>query len=941
VAYDTNVWEALTLPARHPGDNCNSLAPEDQDVHCREGDMDDDASDPVARTGYTGYQGPNGTSTTHGTCPPQPPEFGTWGECFNNQLEYLDYYEHTMEALLADFGGTVHRYPFHSAGTGDRTSVPAGSPSAAGGQAYNIAAVVPGADHPEQTVIVGAHYDLTDSAPAAAWDSAEGHTEVMRMAYIMSDYWRKTGTRPSATIKFMPWDSEESGTFGSIDYVANNIPPGQESSVRAYFNVDPCAGAYPAYKDGNYTQRTPEVLQLANPANFEAQPEVKARIEAFNTRAETVVDQVFDYLDDSLTTPTGEEPIFVSNAEAAAGNDGTQPVSTSDRDSIVTAVGGLLIFGSDYRNFERIGVPIFNLFPDYFGPHADGEPGSSEGIAILHTTNDNLPRINRLTSALADPLPLVDPTGMFASEGWAKGMEMCAQINSWAMLQPEMAGAQTSNTNPVAYFEALPNETIVNQTVTFDANGSYQYANTASRTLEPDSALTFAWDFGDGASGIGKVATHAYDNIGKYTATLTVTGAGGTKDTQTIPVHVIGSNFVGPVLEAIPPAEAEDGNFGLKWEFTGGREGFDRYGIEESSDYRSLFADTAEDIAQNWNVEPPTNPDVEPWQHSDSDTEKFRGNVFHSEPRSFWTGVTPTNFGFGVEPDNFKSVLTLKNPISVPAKGDPELTYRSLFSSDANDFGLVQIAQTAGSTPADQLDWETVDQAAGTCTQSAPTQSTAMQARSVDLGGYKGKQILVRFVYSRGTDQFVNAFPCGWYVDDISLFHGTWNQIGTSKENTFVVTDRPNGTLGYRVKAIYTDGIATRASNVEVAKVTSSKVLPSAELARCLKAGGNVVLGSATKDKLIGTNGKDVLCGFNGKDTINGRGGNDVVYAGGGNDKVRGSAGNDRLFGEKGKDTLSGGKGNDKLKGGPKPDRLKGGAGKDSCGSDSQDTINC
>src|SRR3989337_1083773 len=103
--------------------------------------------------------------------------------------------------------------------------------------------------------------------PAAGAPSAEGHTEVMRMAKIMSDYWRATGTRPSATVKFIPWDSEESGTFGSIDYVNNNIPPGEEDKVRGYFNVDPCAGAYPAFKNGNPALRVPEVLQLADPAD--------------------------------------------------------------------------------------------------------------------------------------------------------------------------------------------------------------------------------------------------------------------------------------------------------------------------------------------------------------------------------------------------------------------------------------------------------------------------------------------------------------------------------------------------------------------------------------------------------------------------------------------------------------------------------------------------
>jgi hypothetical protein len=44
VSYDTNVWESLSLPSRHPGDNCNSLA--EQHADCREGDLDPDDDGP-------------------------------------------------------------------------------------------------------------------------------------------------------------------------------------------------------------------------------------------------------------------------------------------------------------------------------------------------------------------------------------------------------------------------------------------------------------------------------------------------------------------------------------------------------------------------------------------------------------------------------------------------------------------------------------------------------------------------------------------------------------------------------------------------------------------------------------------------------------------------------------------------------------------------------
>jgi hypothetical protein len=190
-AYDSNVYESLNFPGRQAGDTTNTDKP--------------GTNDPLGRFGY---------------CAPDP-AFMPQGRCENHALEYLDYYEATMKEILKDFGGTVHRYQFENPGRSD-TGGAAGEPgglSSPGGTTFNIAGIVPGADHPEQEVIVSGHWDFTDAAPAAAWDSSEGHAEVIRIAKIMTDYWRATGTRPAVTVKFMPWAAEESGTYGSLDYV--------------------------------------------------------------------------------------------------------------------------------------------------------------------------------------------------------------------------------------------------------------------------------------------------------------------------------------------------------------------------------------------------------------------------------------------------------------------------------------------------------------------------------------------------------------------------------------------------------------------------------------------------------------------------------------------------------------------------------------------------
>lgn len=927
VAYDTNVWESLSLPSRHPGDDCQTLPPELQEErHCQAGDLDDDNDLQPGGSGPTGYAGPNGFSAVHGTCPASSnPTFGPWGECFNNQLEYLDHYERSMEAMLADFGGVVHRYPFISPGDGERGTTLA----AAGGQAYNIGAVVPGTDHPEETVLVSGHYDFTDSGPAAAWDSAEGHTEVMRMAYIMSDYWRKTGTRPSATVKFIPWDSEESGTHGSADYARNNIVPGQEDKVRAYFNVDPCAGAYPAYKDHNFAQRVQEVMQLSNPRNFpedndDLSNDPNDRIEAFNAKAEIVVDEVFDYLDDTITSPRGEEPIFVSDAEAAAGENG----GSSHRNMIETAVGGLALFTSDYRNFEPLGIPIFNLFPDYFGPHADGEPGSLEGLSILHTPNDNLTRINKLTSTLTSPGNAPDPTGKFASEGWAKGMEMCSQIEAWYMLQPEMVGARTATNDVVAYYEALPNEAIINQSITFDAGGSYQYADPATRALVPERDLLYTWDFGDGTTGAGKSVEHSYAEIGRYDSVLTVTNTTtGKKDTLSIPITVVGSNFTPPDLKPIDEADAADGTFGLNWEFTADREGFDHFSVQQSTNLSTLLFDDAEKtIEETWVVSPPTSPKIEPWQKSNSDTPKWLGNKSHSGDASLWTGVTPDESN--PPPTNAQSVLTAKNAIRVPNTTAVELQYWSLFKNESDDRGRLELALEDGD-PNTEPDWQTIDIVGGPNDTFVPGETNAedpeLQLRRADLGAFAGRTIRLRFVYAPGASAPVLSQPAGWYVDDVRVQAGTFKEIGTTAEKNFLVRNRARGTYAYRILGIYRDGVPTAASNTESVTVPKRPKCRGHE-----NASGNHIVGTRRADTLRGTPGRDVICGFGDDDTIFGYGGNDLLIGGAGSDFITGGAGADRVKGGRGNDDLRGGRGADVMIGGRGHDNLGGWLGNDS-----------
>lgn len=770
-AYDTNVFETLCLPYRQSDDQS------DQDPYGNGGDPRHgycaQPSDPIAR--------PGNPALMPGVCP-------------NHQREYVKYYGETMREILGDFGVTIHEYEFEveDPGVGGNTL---------GGTAVNVAAVVPGATHPEETVLVSGHFDQTNDGPASAWDSSEGHAQVIRMAKIMADYWRETGTRPAATVKFIPWDGEESGTLGSLDYATNNIVPGQEHKVRSYWNTDPCAGGYPAFRFGNPADRVDLGIQLADPAQV---PGDTSRIEAFNAKAPQLVEEVFEHLDDTLKVGGVDREIFVASSEA----DADTPSDIGN--DVIIGTGRAQLFTSDWRNFEVLGIPYMNPGPEITGPSSDGSPGNPDGLAILHTPNDNLQTLNQYTGS---------PDGSM-SEGWIKGMEMCAHLLAWGMLQPEHGGGEAVDERPLAYFEALPNEATAGDAVTFDAAGSYQYASGSTRRLVDESALSFAWDFGDGTSGTGRKLTHTYAEPGVYHATLTVRGKRG-RDTMTLPITVLPVGFAPPVLSA--PASDDDGTFELTW--THDVAGVQGYAVEEARDGLVHVDDPANEL-KAWNITPTTNDAIDGWQLSDSDTQKNRGTLSRSGTTSFYTGVGRANHTPGIGPNEGESVLTLRQPITLPRGDSAELTFWSDFANDANDVGRVEVSIDGGGS------WQVVDTLGRNerdrdvmAIQEEPLESRVpvFERRRVDLTRFAGSTVQLRFVYRLGDAQFVNVYRQGWYVDDIKLVTGDFDEIGSTTAKSFEVTGRKPGQYAYRVRALFGQGVKTAPSNVEIVEVPKKR----------------------------------------------------------------------------------------------------------------------
>jgi PKD repeat protein len=801
-AYDNNVFEVLCYPFRAPGDTTDN--------------------DPVGNKGAAQHGRCGGTydGSTYGNFA------ALAGVCDNHQLEWIRYYEATMLEILKDFGATAHRYTF---------DVP--DPGVTGntrfGRGINPAIVIPGADNPEEQIVIGAHYDKTNDGPASFWDSQEGHAEMIRVAKLMADYWKATGTRPSATVKFIPWDAEESGTFGSLDYATNNIVPGEESKVRGYWNTDPCAGGYPSFRYGNPADRLRMGIQLADPAAIsEISEGDTARINAFNKNSGGVVEQTLDHIDDTVDSVAGPVQTFLSSGEGAS--------DVGKTGGIFFGTDRPVLFSSDWRNFEVLGIPFFNPGPEVTGPNQETGGGISYGpdqsldaLTTFHTPNDNIQTMTRFTGG--------GIAGTTFSESYAKGMEFCSHLLAWGMLQPDQGGGQKASTDVVAYYEALPNEAIEDQKITFDAEGSYQYASVASRTYVPESQLEYSWEFGDGTTARGKKVEHAYTQVGKYPSKLTVrnTKTGRTK-TMSIGITVL-PNSVGPPVLTPPAASDEDGTFQLTYDYTGDRKGLAAFSIEESTDAVTSLNDDAEKLDAWVAGDAPSG--VAPWQLSSSSTPKYFGAGPQGGASAFWTGVANGSDQYSAGPTAGESILTLKEPVRVGKGGNVSLSFGSNFVNDAGDVGIAQVAVVDGSTS--EPDWVTVDTVKPGANdedslsifeqQQLDDSRPAYSVRFVDLTRFGGRRVKVRFVYRLGAHDTVPAARTGWYVDNVKLVSGSYREIGTTSDKQFTVSGRTKGTYGYRVKAVFADGVKSSASNTENVDVTVGARVAAG---RCARADG-------------------------------------------------------------------------------------------------------
>lgn len=155
------------------------------------------------------------------------------------------------------------------------------------GPSFNIEALLPGTEHPERVIVIGAHYDSVEGCPAAN-DNASGVAGVLAMARALRE------TPHAYTIRFMLYANEEPPHF-NFNGMGSQIDA--ESCVKAGMDIRAmfCLETIGCYSTENRSQTWPnDVLGAVLPSTGDfiafvgmekSKPAVKACAEAFERRA--------------------------------------------------------------------------------------------------------------------------------------------------------------------------------------------------------------------------------------------------------------------------------------------------------------------------------------------------------------------------------------------------------------------------------------------------------------------------------------------------------------------------------------------------------------------------------------------------------------------------------------------------------------------------------
>ncbi len=412
---------------------------------------------------------------------------------------FASYWIQEMEHNLQGLGVQVQRDSFSVAGwTGRPAVVPA----------YNVEVTVPGVLHPEQEVVIGCHYDGEAISTQSANDDASGCAIELGIAQALGAYWQSNHLAPARTLRFVIFDAEEQGLFGSYHYV-NSTVNGDLSNIVAMFNEEQSGIAYPLRYLGQlanplmpfYADLTPLQNNQLYPNISSFSVEQMAKVRQFHALMQQAVPAVFQ-----MFRTNGYQGLSYHNNN---GQNVAQPIFTPEQISNIHVEDDQL-GSSDQMPFTMAGIPCatFSGNSNYY--EASQQPAypfdqAQDTIQLMNTYADgSSQRSNALMLALALP----------------------GELTVWMLHQSAILGDASQPTYPIA---AISDIGLLQpgQALTLNAKAAWQPANDSS-------TAHYTWNFGDGTQASGISVSHTYVQPGNYTLTLNVSASSGQSKIQKI-----------------------------------------------------------------------------------------------------------------------------------------------------------------------------------------------------------------------------------------------------------------------------------------------------------------------------------------------------------------------------------------------------------------------
>jgi hypothetical protein len=440
----------------------------------------------------------------------------------NGHDEFAAYWAQEMQHNLAGFGAQVRRDAFPVQGwQGRPATVPA----------FNVEVTVPGVSHAEQVVVIGCHYDAETSSTQSANDDASGCAIELGVARAMGEYWRSHQLYPARTLRFVIFDAEEQGLFGSFHYLNSTIN-GDTKNLVAMFNEEQNGIAYPLRYLGQmsnpilpfYIDMSPLQDNQLYAHQDQLTQQQKDNITQFRALMQQAIVASFEQF-----RAMGFQML---SYHSSSQHDVFQPIFTSDQLNNIRQEDDTL-GGSDQIPFTLAGLPCAT----FVGNSSYYENNPPPWSYPYDQPQDTIQLMNTFASGSSQK-----------SYALVMALGLPGMLTTWMLNQPAILGNATTDQSPVAAVSDI-GQTIATHPITLDAGASYDPAG---------HPLTYAWDFGDGIQAAGITAIHTYAKTGTYTLKLSVSSAASTRTiTKVIDVASQSTSYENPYAQdqqdGVPP----------------------------------------------------------------------------------------------------------------------------------------------------------------------------------------------------------------------------------------------------------------------------------------------------------------------------------------------------------------------------------------------------